>query len=481
MKILAALLVCLVRAGSASPSEIETLIESAGSLPAEFAADALIRLASVEQLAQSRRVELLQQAFERAAAAQEPYKRRAAIIRFGGPAGFLNRVYSQDLDALSLRLRAVSALLSLDSRKAASLFLAIPKLRPPAAACAEFMVPDVSRFYEVLGALVTSQALQLKDLERYVAGLSSPAEIAPVVRTIASAHLSDAEFQQLIAVLSTALPKISAEDRTFTHYAASGRQIELLGEECRRRKISALSLLEGYRAYLVRHLTAARCADDELLMPAVGISGFATSDEADARATDAVSFFNDRLLAAPLKPIGEAEATPAGLEGTAAGLHSCEDAACKSISEEFHVLVFNSNGTPLQQVEKDTPEWHARLQALLKTVAEWKSGAGVSAAAHFREKCGLYSDLAAAVPTTADREAVLRALLEFTGRNSFQVKNRLEWFLPVNGLIGRAGLDPAGLAGLSESLRKSDDPVIAFFARLEAVAPRTPDKILPLI
>jgi len=76
---------------------------------------------------------------------------------------------------------------------------------------------------------------------------------------------------------------------------------------------------------------------------------------------------------------------------------------------------------------------------------------------------------------------VLRALLDFTGRNTLQIKNRVEWFLPVNGLIGRAGLDPAGLGGLIESLRKSDDPVIALFANLEAVAPRTPDRVLPLL
>jgi len=34
---------------------------------------------------------------------------------------------------------------------------------------------------------------------------------------------------------------------------------------------------------------------------------------------------------------------------------------------------------------------------------------------------------------------------------------------------------------VAEELRKSDDPVIALYANLEKVAPRTPDRILPLL
>jgi hypothetical protein len=481
MKTLIAILVPLVCCPAASSPAIDGLIASARAAPAEFAADALIRLASLDQVEKARKIELLQQAFDRAAAAQEPYKRQAAIIRFGGPAGFLNRVYSQDLDAMSLRLRAVETLLPVDSQKAAGLFLRIPLARLPAVSCTEYMVPNVSRFYQVLGSLVASQALTPKDLERFAGAVASPAQIAPAAGLIAGASLSDADFERLVAAFAGALGKTSADDRTFTHYAAAGRQIELLAEECRRHKTSTLPLVEAYRGYLVRQLSAARCADDELQQP-VGMSlGLATPEEADAKAADPWEFFNERLVVPPVKAIGEQEATASRLEGAAGGLRSCEDAGCKAIAEQFHALVFNSVGTPIQQTEKDTLEWHARLQAFLKAVADWKPGPDVAAAAHFREKCGLYNDLSAAVPTAADRELLLGALLDFTARNAFQVKNRVEWFLAVNGLIGRAGLDPVGLGRIIDLLRKSDDPIIALFANLEAVAPRPPDRVLPLL
>jgi hypothetical protein len=34
---------------------------------------------------------------------------------------------------------------------------------------------------------------------------------------------------------------------------------------------------------------------------------------------------------------------------------------------------------------------------------------------------------------------------------------------------------------LAEDLRKADDPTIALYAELEMLAPRTPDRILPLL
>ena len=76
---------------------------------------------------------------------------------------------------------------------------------------------------------------------------------------------------------------------------------------------------------------------------------------------------------------------------------------------------------------------------------------------------------------------MLRALLDFVARNPVQANHRIEWFLPVNALIGRASLDPSGLARIMELLRKSNDPVINLYANLEIFAPRSADRVLPLL
>jgi hypothetical protein len=80
-----------------------------------------------------------------------------------------------------------------------------------------------------------------------------------------------------------------------------------------------------------------------------------------------------------------------------------------------------------------------------------------------------------------ERERVLRALLDYVKQNQFQAENRMEWFLPVNTLIGRASLDPLGLGRLMDELRRVNDPVIALYANLEAAAPRGAERILPLL
>jgi hypothetical protein len=96
-------------------------------------------------------------------------------------------------------------------------------------------------------------------------------------------------------------------------------------------------------------------------------------------------------------------------------------------------------------------------------------------------KSTAYGDLLNLVSNSPDRELVFRAMLDCMKHNRFQEENRMEWFLPVNSLIGRAAMDPLGMERLADLLRKVDDPIIALYANLETVAPRAPERILPLL
>jgi len=60
------------------------------------------------------------------------------------------------------------------------------------------------------------------------------------------------------------------------------------------------------------------------------------------------------------------------------------------------------------------------------------------------------------------------------------VSDRAQWLLPVSTLVGRVALDP-GNTKLAEELRREDDPVIALYVQLEAVAPRPAQEILSLL
>src|SRR5690349_18326982 len=130
MKFLCVVLVPLVCA-AAIPSEFARDVEMARRTPGEFAADALLRIAATGKVAKIDRIALLEEAFRRAGEAQQRFKRHPGIVKGADGASFLQHAYDQNLDGLSLRLRAVDAMLQLDPVKARNLFLQIPALKLP--------------------------------------------------------------------------------------------------------------------------------------------------------------------------------------------------------------------------------------------------------------------------------------------------------------------------------------------------------------
>jgi hypothetical protein len=492
MKILAVILLPMLSAAAGAPAGIDALLDAARAAPAEFAADAMIRVAALDQLEKARRIELLEEAFQRASGAQQPYKRRAVFALGDSPSGFLNRAYGQDLDAMSLRLRAIEALLPLDAKKARDLFLQTPPPKIPPLKCDDFLAYDVGRFYDTLGSVARqpfmAQDAQAGDafrmLERFAGAITSPVQVAPVARMLAAANVKDADFRALTSSFAEALGRISGDDRSFAYSMTAGQQIRTLAEESKRRQLSPLLLLEAYRLYLVINLSAARCADDDSMQSAATSFGVYSGQAVDQEAQDAVGFFNRRLLMAPLLPIQEEETTPSRLEGVATGLRSCEDAECRAIAEQYRGLVFGANGTAYPADQQYTPAWRGKLREFLAALAKWQEsvpGERPGAEEHFRMKSTAYDELLSLVFNGPDRELVLRAMLDYLKRNRYQQENRMEWLLPVNALIGRVAMDPAAKQRLADEFRKADDPIIALYANLETVAPRTPDRILPLL
>jgi hypothetical protein len=492
MKTLAVILLPMLCAAADAPAAIDALLDAARAAPAEFAADAIIRIAALDQLEKARRIELLEQAFQRASGAQQPYKRHAAFVRPDTPSGFFNRAYGLDLDAMSLRLRAIEALLPLDAQKARDLFLQTPPPKTPPLKCDDFLIYDVGRFYDTLGSLArqsfTAQEVQagapFRLLERFAGAIASPVQVAPVARMLAASSVKDADFRALVNSFAAALGKISGDDRSFAYSTQAGQQILALVEESKRRQLSPLPLLEAYRLYLVDNLSAARCADDDSMMGNTFSFGMVSGQAVDREDQDTAGFFNKRLRLAPLQPIQEEESTPVRLEGVATVLRMCEDAECRAIAEQCRGLAFGENGSPYTASQKNAPAWRAKVRDFLAALSRWQQsapGAHPTAAEHFREKSAAYSDLLNLVFNGPDRDVVARAMLHYLKQSPFQRENRLEWFLPVSALIGRVVLDPVGMGRVAEELRNADDPAIALYANLERVAPRTPDRILPLL
>jgi hypothetical protein len=474
---------------AAIPNEIAPVIDMARQAPGEFAADALIRIASTDRLDKPVRIQLLEEAFRRAAEAQQPFKKKAAILRVGGAAAFQQHVNQQNLDGLSLRLRAVDAMLSLDRAKARGLFLEIAPIDLPKVTCDDYLVYDVGLFYEVLGRVAqgsftpkeAADGKPIQLLEQYTRAIQSASQVEPAARMVSMSGMENKDFETLLTALAAGMSRIYGDDRSFTAWLNPiGQQIVALAEQARKRGVSELPLIEGYRRFLVNNLSGQRCADDDLVESTQTFT-LSTPTHADTLGSAAADYFNQKMAKPPIQPLREQEVTPAKIEGAASGLRSCQDAECKQLAVEYRSLIFDASGTPLTAAQKDTSDWRNRLQQFLNSIANWKDGSTESDPGQFRDKCALFSSLLGVIPPGPDRERVLLSWLDYLQGNRMEQTYRIGWFLPVNTLIGRVGLDPLGLGKVTEALRKTSDPVIALYVELERVAPRSPDQILPLM
>jgi hypothetical protein len=489
MKPIVLLLLPLLCPAAVAPNELNAVLDLARSAPGEFAADALIRVASLDALEKTKRIELLEEAFHRASEAQQPWRREATITRIGGAAVFLNRAYGQELDGLSLRLRAVNAMLAVDSRKARDLFTQIPPLDLPKVDCGEFLVYNVDLFYEVLGE-IASRSFTTREvarheplmlLEQQAGNLKSPAQVAPMAQLLVGSSFKDADLQSLASAFSGSLGKIMGDDRSFTHYAeATGPAVLRVVEELKKRQLNPLPLIEAYRLYLVNNLAGTRCADDDLMQHG-GYAFSLNGRPANEVGGEAALFYDHELRMPPLRPLTEDEMTPSKLEGAASGLRRCRETECTALAAQYRGLIFDASGSPLSANARDTAEWQARLQQFLNALASWKPGSDVSYDEYFREECDFYSGMVGALPNGPRRQDVVLLWLDFLRQSRTQMENRIEWFLPVNSLIARVGVDPLGLGKIADQLRKAGDPVIALYVELERVAPRSAERIAPVL
>ncbi len=470
------------------PLEIEALVDRARGAPAEFAADALLRIAASDKIEdRAWKRELLEEAFRRGAGAQQPLKKRAVgETPRGTPADFLNRAAAQDLDALSLQCRAVRAMLTIEAAKARQWFTEIPRPRPGRVTCEDALAYDVSIYYETLGAVVErgftpaeiAEDEPFKLVEASVRGLSSPVEVGPVARLLAALKLKGPQMEQLIAGFAASLTELAGDDRSF--WAAVGRkgragaQVAALAK----RASAPAPLIEAYRAFLVRHLRAVRCADSDEAPPAAVAFGLSIPQKAEA---GPVEFFNESLRLDPVKPISRDEAQPEKVEGAAGGLRSCESPECKRLATRYMGLIIAPEGRPYTSAEKSTEEWNARLKEYLSVLADWKQDSSAGAAGFFHQKCAFYSDLFNIVANGPARDLVVRHFLDFLSRNSYQRENRVEWFLPVSSIVARVFLEPAAMPELVRDLRNFPDPVISLYAELEWFAPRPPGAALSVM
>jgi hypothetical protein len=457
-------------------AELEAVVADAHAVPAEYGTDALLRLVEsgkVTERAWQR--ELLEDAFRMAGGAQMSVKRRIApgLIYAYTREDYEARAYQLNLDTMSLRLRAVNAMLKVDKRKARALFEELPRKLPLAPlTCDDALVYAVLDFYDTLTQLATTtfsaeEKARNEDVlfaQAYVDEMDAPEQVLPVALLIEKLGDTPARLAPLVHSYSMALTKIDADDRRFTA-AINARIATRLADDCQKQGLAPDELLAALRAYFVAHLRARRCADNEV-----------------ARYTPSRHMLDHRTLAdlnAQLRadesgaqsPVTEDEVKPQQIEGAAKLTPFFSTPTAQTLFRTAQELRFGMADEPQTEEERNDPKRVDKLTAWLNAMSDWRGDGEASEADYFNEKCVLYQLLLEVWPARGPAaDALLREYVAFLRQPARQQENRAEWLLHVRRLVESpryaAGVERARL--LTE-LQSSGEPVLRLYAVLAGV------------
>jgi hypothetical protein len=461
------------RTAPTRPAELEALIVDARSVPAEFAADVLLRLVESHKLAaRAWQRELLEEAFRTAGGAQQPLKRRIApgLDYAYTREDYRARAFQLNLDTLSLRLRAVNAMLKIDKGKARALFSEIPSRLPLAPLnCDDALIYDLWDYYTTLNQIITetfSPAEKARNedmlfIQSYVEEISAPEQLLYTSALVGRVGDSPARLAPLIHAYSMALRKIEADARSFTANSLNyGTTLSILLDFCQRREIPPDEVLDAFRAFFVKHMSASRCAES-VQPPDHWLNKF--NEQLNQLALSQSSL-------APIKP---EEIKPAKIEGAAKLTPFFSTPIAQSLFRTAQELRFGLADEPDE--DRVDPKRGEKLRVWLNAMADWRASGETSDADYFDQKCVLYQLLLEAGPNEGPAGATLLAeYVAFLRQPARQQESRAGWLLHVQRLLGstRVGAGDAR-ARLLAALASSGEPVLRLYANLQRARPQT--------
>lgn len=423
-------------------AEIETFITYAQSVPAEFSADLLIRIAESGEIKErKRRQELLVEAFYTAAKAQQPLKLAALPgSAVDSRSGYQAQAFRLGLDSLSLQCRAIRALITLNKQKARQLFDEIkPKL--DRLDCENSLAYDLDSFFDTIQVIAqtgfSTEEIQRGEhiyfVEGYISKINSSNQIRPAIKVLTSIKTTDVELARLGRAFSTALAKVPADDRAFSApWNATMNSIDDLVSKFKNRELPTDEIIESYRTYLISQLTGQRCIDT------------VTAKEQKTLDTSLVTHFNDKLRSLAYKnisPISEDEIKPGRREGSVRDEAYWTSAKSKSILIAMKRLRFKSSDNEFNSQEKESSEWQSQLSEFMRALATWGPSDEKSEEDYFHQKCVIYDALINSVPTDTQydglRDELLRDFTSMLSGSQLQKAKPAEWFLHAKVLIDR--------------------------------------------
>lgn len=445
------------------PPESAALVEQAASLPREFSADTMIRLANSSLVQGTKwKKELVEEAFWAGAHAPLPYQQWADRM----DSVPTRAVKANRMEALTLQARAVETMLQLDSARALQLFGMMRPMKMPDPDCSEIYTPDVTIYYHV-AAEVFEQAFSEKErkdgddiafLKQRIAGIDSPFQLAPALKNILGLKLPVEQRTTLLIAFAGALDRTSGGDRSY------GAVEKDLVPEAFAEMADAPAFPTALRAYIVRQIRGRRCSDN---LPAAG------------KMPPSVERFND--LVTKLDPahdhfklIAPEEVISAGVSGTYTSQLLWKSRPARNLLASLQWLHHGDPGANPQErlltlEERSKDLWLQHYQETLKLMDDWKEEDEASPEEYFCMASDALNDLAALAPPGRIRTRAMSAYLEFLEEHYANIENHNLWFTQFRQMLYRARFskDPADRTWILHSMERSNNPIISLYSKLE--------------
>ncbi|MDQ3744804.1 MAG: hypothetical protein M3444_10510, partial [Acidobacteriota bacterium] len=452
--------------------EVVAFAAEAEAAPPEVASDALIKLASSARAADPAwKRELIERAFVLAGTSRQHMRRKAApyvSALADNSAEYLSQAYNLGLDALSLRVRAVRAMLPIDAPRAREMLAQIPAGPPlPALSCKDAMVYDVSDFYALAGeiALKTFSGEEVRQGARahfvlpYVEAVSSPAQAVPAIRLVLAVGQRPEDMALLAPALAKAIRNLPADDRSFTGAASADNFAGAAGDLARAlgKRTDALAgdFVEACRRFIRAGMTGERCAED-----------------VPRRTPSYLSEANLVLFkSSPLKP---ENLGPSGVGARADISEYWKTPGAKALLRSFQRLRFgddpaavkiSSEGTALTREDVGTPDWDAQLRRFLSDLESWDGSGEASEYDFFNQQQNLYQGLLEVAPVGQARSEVLASWLKSLGGGRDGEAELLRYFYASELLKAVNASPPAMRDDFLARMVYSNDAALSIFAK----------------
>jgi len=258
-----------------TPLQVQTIDDLLAPLRPEFQADLTFEVLdrSGNSFSRKQKQQLIRRVFENSVKAKYPYP---TIDASHTQLGLANQIGVNlrwtRMDTLDIQARAVEHALAVSPKFAQELFESISIRTPHGYSCETRSIANVSAYYKTVGLLMRDDRLSSLAYNEsstiYLATLAktmnAPVEIVPMANLLSDKQLPVKDLGPALAGFAGSLSSLTATDREMAVIEDSGQltqAIESLAEVFKASGASESVLLQAYKDFLIRSLSAEQCSD----------------------------------------------------------------------------------------------------------------------------------------------------------------------------------------------------------------------------